>query len=130
MQAREFNFTSDYATLQLWYVARDLPPVDIELLPKMGYIIDDVAALFVYETDSKICMIDGTISNPHADKEEKQRAWPILIEAAKLRAFNRGYNVVLVTTSSSYVVDVLKENGFTLQDKPTYLLGCAVNGGI
>jgi hypothetical protein len=65
---------SDLAEVNGWRLAHGLAGVALDQLPAAGQIEPDVAAGFLYATDSSIALLDGYITNPAAGLRERSRA--------------------------------------------------------
>ena len=70
---RRYN-PEDLPELNRWYASRKLPHIDSDSLPLIGFIEPDVAAGFLYLTDSSLGIIEGVVANPRASRESKDRA--------------------------------------------------------
>ncbi len=65
--AKRFEL-SDLGEINSWYQERGLTALGAEFLPKTGYIVSQVAAGFLYTTDSNLALLEGYITNPRASK--------------------------------------------------------------
>jgi len=65
MELRRFK-KEDLKTINGWYAAHGMRGLSEDELPSTGLIIPDVAANFLYLTDSSIGFIENFIANPHA----------------------------------------------------------------
>lgn len=59
----------DFDEIEKWFEARDMHMPPKSLFPKTGFIVEGVAAGFIYFTDSKVAILDCYISNKDADKQ-------------------------------------------------------------
>lgn len=85
----------DFDEIAKWFEARKMPMPDRSLFPKVGFIVDNVAAGFIYFTDSRVAIIDCYISNPKSDKKVRDEAL-------------RGITGALVTIGKSHNTRLLK----------------------
>lgn len=85
----------DIPTINAWYQARKLPPLHPELYPDIGYIVENVAAGFIYQTDSVLCFIEGYIANPQTSKEERKAAFDEITTALIRTAKDHGFKSIL-----------------------------------
>jgi hypothetical protein len=86
----------DIAEVNSWRKARGCASVDDESFPKIGFIIHEVAAVFVYLTDSNIAMVEGLISNPSAGIMERGHGIKKLVNMAQAAAENMRERVVVI----------------------------------
>lgn len=125
MTPRPFDFHNDYATLQIWWAGHGQESVPLELLPLTGFIVDDLAACFVYSTDSAICILEAAIANPESHWEERKQALNALIDQAKAWAKSNGYKVILSSSNNAHVIQKLETRNFLKSDL-MHQLACMV----
>jgi hypothetical protein len=85
----------DYGTLKEWWVAQNWPPVPEDNLPQMGYVVEDICAGFLYQTDSKCAILEWIISNPNSDSTKRDKALDLLIKTILEETRNLGYQTIL-----------------------------------
>lgn len=73
-----------------WVSQWEQAPLKSSHLPKRGFLVDDVACIFLIKTDCQVGLIDFFISNPKTTEEVRKQAfdllWPMLEnEARKLK---------------------------------------------
>lgn len=73
-------------------------------LPKTGFIVDGIAAYFIYKTDSSVCFLEGLISNKEVSEEQKDGAILAIVEATLKHAAELGFDVAYATTDNQSVV--------------------------
>lgn len=124
MTARPLDFTKDYATLQAWWAKRGFADVARSLLPATGFIVDGVAAGFVYKTDSDICVFEMAIANPDATPADRQAALFAVSNAAIEWATNAGFKRMHCSTKNSSVLEKLRIRGFQMGEilQQTYFM--------
>jgi hypothetical protein len=64
----------DFDEIEKWCEARGGRLPDKSLFPRTGFIIDGIAAGFVYFTDSAVAIIDCYLSNPKTDPKTRSDA--------------------------------------------------------
>jgi len=121
----------DWSTLEKWWrywLNSDAPPKDY--LPSDGtggIIIEDngepVIAGFIYQTNSKVAIIEGVVSNPnYRGKQKRDKSLEVLVaclyEATKLI----GCKYIFAMTDNKKIINLGIKLGGRLDDKPTYLL--------
>lgn len=112
---------SDYPVLKEWWKAHEWTPVNPEMLPKTGYIIDDLCAGFLYTTDSCVGLIEWIVSNPKADKINKNIALDLLISEISREAKSRGMKILHTTTAHAALIERYKRNDFSRFEQVTQL---------
>lgn len=90
MRAR-LHTENDLETLNHWYKGHGGTGIDAGCLPKIGIIVEDIAAGFLYRTDSDIAFLDNFVSNPNAKPREVYRAINFILEHLTQAAVEMGY---------------------------------------
>jgi hypothetical protein len=91
------------------YEPRDFPQVEAwgkeygteyreHQFPKTGFIVDGVAAYFLYSTDSSCCWVENMIANKHVSKETRDEALDLIIQAILTEAEKLGFKIAYATT--------------------------------
>lgn len=70
----------DFDEISKWAEARSLDMPDKKYFPKTGFIVNGIAAGFIYYTDSPIAIIDCYLSNPGSLKEDRDKALDLITE--------------------------------------------------
>lgn len=83
-----------------WYVARKMASLNDNLFPDIGYLVHGVGAGFIYQTDSALCFIDGYISHPLTNKEERKAAFDEITKALIMVAKEHGFDQILAYTKN------------------------------
>lgn len=96
---RHVDLDQDYPEIKSWFLERKLKPIKKKFLPKNGLIIEKKCAVFIYETDTPICLIENLISKPGCPSFDID----FLIESAKSFASDLGYEVMIGTTNLKHV---------------------------
>lgn len=91
-----------------------------EQFPNTGFIIDGIAAYFLYSTDSNVCWLENMISNRGVEKSILVEALDILVDEILKEAKVLGFTVAYATTGILSVVKRAKENGASI--KPAQFL--------
>ena len=104
---------SDYKTLEKWWKAYgwETPPAK-ETLPDNatgGLMVvnegKEVAACFVYFTNSKTAWIAWHISDPNYRKDDRGKIMEALLQAAELTCMQQGIKCMLALGKSKSVID-------------------------
>lgn len=107
----------NYNILKQWWEGYSWPVIPFEMLPKIGFIVDNVVAGFIYSTDSKICLIEWIIGNPDSDKNERKKALNNLLNVLCNTAKEMGYTHCFTYTKNSGLINALKLNEFKKTDE-------------
>lgn len=91
---------SDILQIDDWCKARNLPMINPSLLPDTGYVVDGIAAGFLYLTNSKVGLLDSYISNPESAGSDRNIALDQITE--KLLEIARINKLKLVICSTDY----------------------------
>jgi len=122
----------DWSTLEKWWrywLNSDAPPKDY--LPDngtSGIIIEDngqpVVAGFIYQTNSKLAILEGLISNPkYRGKKNRDKAIEVLIACLQDAVKLMGYKYIFVMTDNKKIIENLKiKFDWSLNSKPHYSL--------
>ncbi len=118
MQARKYE-PSDFPTIEVWGAQWGSEYKEHQF-PKVGFIVDGIAAVFLYQSDSSCCWLENMISNKEAPKEKKAVAVDLLIQAVLQEASDLGFKIAYATTDNVPLVLKLKEYGGMI--KPLQML--------
>lgn len=94
----------DFDQIQEWLKRRQMKVFHPNILPKAGFIVDEVAAMFLYETDSDICYLENLVSNPYINSEARDHAISLIVEAAFAYAVMQGFKFVMSITDHPQVI--------------------------
>ena len=112
--ARRYKRETDFETVSNWWVLHgEVPPIEA-LYPQTGFIVENVAAGFLYRTDSAMAMIEMIIYNPQARRDIRQKALDEVIEAIILEAKALDYSILTGITNKPTVLERSKKFGFSL----------------
>jgi hypothetical protein len=103
MQVRRYEL-SDFAQVSEWALDGYNTDYTEEQFPKTGFIVDGIAAYFLYSTDSSVCFLENMISNKKADPMERHLALNLIVEAILKEAASLGFKVAYGTTDIPAVI--------------------------
>lgn len=107
---------TDYPTLYSWWTDHGWSPVPFNMLPKTGFVVDNICAGFIYITDSQLCHMEWIISDPNSDKEKRDVALNTLIDTLCMVAKEYNCKAVFTTAKQKVLIERLKHHGFTTTD--------------
>ncbi len=94
---REFQ-SGDYPEICGWFKAHGLSCPDLSHLPVHGFIVPEIAAGFIYMTDSTISILDCFISNPHSDDKRRDMAIDLIVLNLAKHAKIKGTKILITNT--------------------------------
>lgn len=86
-----------------WMDKRKMQRVHPNVLSEYGLIIPDVAAIWLYTTNSDICYLENLFSNPEATN--KHISICFLIDTASKAAAQMGYKFVMCVTDHKSILE-------------------------
>ena len=89
--------------------------------PETGFIVDGVAAYFLYKTNSSVCFLENLISNRMASKNDRDHAIELVIKEALKTATELGFEIAYATTDVPQVVMRAMIHGAQATPKQTLL---------
>lgn len=110
MEISDFK-SDDLWEINGWYEKRGLPKMTPGAIPQIGFIVRGIASVFVYLTDSSICIIEGLVSNPDTDKTVRRETIRALVSHAYDQA-RRHRDLVVVIVKNGWVKDLAKNTGY------------------
>ena len=108
---RRVHFT-DMTDIADWYKAREMP-VPATDMPNIGYIIDGLAAGFLIQTDCGVAFLDGFISNPTSDPNERDLALDEITGELLREAEELGYQEIAAFTRNHSIEKRARRWGLT-----------------
>lgn len=93
---------------------------DDEQLPATGFIIDGVAAYFLYSTDSSVCWLENMITKRGVAPSVRDKAVQLLIDAGLRKAKELGFSVAYAATNIVSAAKRARDNGAHIT--PNYFL--------
>jgi hypothetical protein len=111
MEARAFE-PWDYPMIAEWYRSQMEPCPPIDLLPKNGFIVEDICAGFLYLTDSRLGIIDCYISNPEVSKDLRDKALNLVTLEIIDKAREYNCRVLMATSNVAAVKRRTELHGF------------------
>lgn len=91
---------------------KDWSGVPLNILPKTGFIVPNVAVGFLVATDTNYCFLEPFIGNPKVDKEERDVAIFTIIDELLAEAKRLGYDLVFGVLSHPKMIERGMNRGF------------------
>lgn len=118
---------SDWEMLQLWWKAWGWPEMSKDLLPLNGLgglIVEKqnkpIAAGFLYLTNSKVAWTEWIVSDPDYREDDRVDSLTMLVQGLEEVAVSTGYKIVLSVGRNKGLLNIHKELGYTVDEKPSY----------
>lgn len=103
----------DIGQLARWVRARDLDEFRENELPPIGFIVDEVAAGFLFLTDGNVGFLETFITNPYAPSEKRNIAILDIFTALRERAIERGIHRLFALTADDSIKKRAQLYGFS-----------------
>lgn len=78
-----------------WYKNHGQEAEQADFLSDIGFIVDNIAAAFLYTTNSSVCWIESYISNPESNKKDRKKALDLITEAIIQKAKDLGFMAII-----------------------------------
>lgn len=114
---------SDFGEVKGWFDARGIDHIREPLLPDIGFIEPGVAAGFLYQTDSGVCILEGFVTNKDAEGPLRNKALNEVISECMRTAKELGFQKVCAFSLDDSIIarahknDFKSSSGFTLLAK-------------
>lgn len=105
MKIELYNNDKHYDLLKKWYEDHEQKMLDKSLIPGIGLVVDNCVAGFLYQTDSKLAIIENYISDKNSTKEQRHNAIIALTNGLYEVAHQLGYRTILSFTNNSGLLD-------------------------
>lgn len=106
-----------------WFEAWGFPAHIMAILPSTGYVCEGVCAIFLYETNSNVCFIEGLIRNPEVDERIANECLDYIGDKIVDYARERGFEHIMSYSQYKAVADRAVKHGFKLNDKTYHCFG-------
>jgi hypothetical protein len=122
-EVEEFDKAKHLPLISSWYVARGLNPHLPTSYPNVGYVVDRMAAGFLMQTDTDLCMFELFVSDPKAPLGARIRAVTDCILMIVERARDLGFKRICIETNSTGIRKFANQLGMTIRKETTCLEG-------
>lgn len=93
---------------------------DEDQFPNVGFVIEGVAAFFLYQSDSSVCWLENMITKRGVAPLVREKAVQLLIDAGMAKAKELGFAVAYAATSIVSAAKRARDNGARIT--PNYFL--------
>lgn len=102
----------DFDEIEKWFDKHHLKMPAKGLFPRIGFIVNGVAAGFIYSTDSLVSIIDCYISNPHIDAQTRDKALNAITDELIKSAKSHGCKIIKCDTKLESIKHRALAHGF------------------
>lgn len=118
MILKAFNISENFEELNKWLdFWRWKDRIIKEVLPDIGYLIEkdgvNLCAGWLYTTNSLVALVEPVVSNPFAEKKDRDEGLDFLIECLGQRALKEGKRIVMTTVNNPSLIKRLERLGYT-----------------
>lgn len=111
----------DFKQIEQWLIDRGMKVFHPRVLPETGFIVDDIAAIFLFKTDSDSCYIENLVSNPHSDQAERDECIKQLLDTVLQEATRIGFKFAMAVTDSRPVITRALSHGAEIEPNKVLL---------
>lgn len=127
MNIRFFKL-NDKQEINSWCKERQLPEMNEDLISNLGLAVEDsgklMCVIWLYPVQiSKICYIDGLISNPQIDSEKRKNALDMLFNSLHEIIKNMGYKYIKLVTNNESLKSRFEKYGYIKDDEYIQFIG-------
>lgn len=112
MKIRRVDLDKDLDTINEWFRGWDQPEMIRCTLPECGFIVEGVAAGFIYLTDASMAILEGFVANPALIHEERDAALDEITKRLMLYAKEKEKILLMAYTTRPEISDRAKRHGF------------------
>lgn len=99
-----------------WFVGHgwDAPPIDV--LPEDGFVVEGVAAGWIYFGEPKMAFIGWPVGNPKANRKEVYLGLELVLSTLGTLAKDRGAKLIWAWTSKPGLLKLYERLGYIVGD--------------
>lgn len=122
MEVKRYQPELHQEQLISWYNQWNIPLECIELLPTTGLIVENVCALFWYETNSKVCFIENMICNKEAEETSRILGLNMVCKAVEEQMKQHGCKRIISFSQNPKVLQRAMNFECQVSPNPFYVL--------
>lgn len=103
---------SDFDEVKGWFQDREMNHIRETLLPEFGFIEPGVAAGFLHRTDSKVCILEGFVTNRSALGAYRHQALDGIVDACVKKAKELGFQRICAFSIDESIIGRAEKHGF------------------
>lgn len=109
-----------------WFQTWGFPGHLMDILPPVGYVVEGICAIFLYETNSNVCFIEGLVRNPEIDEKIANECLDHIGDKIIDYARERGFKYIMSYSQYQAVADRAVKHGFKLNEQSYHCFGRAL----
>lgn len=117
MEVRRYDPERDADDLRAWCEGWGVGAEIVDVHPQLGFIVPGLAVVFLYRTDSPLAMVDGLVSNPASDPDERGKAVDLIMGELFEVARALGFRLAFVYTAVQAGLDRATHLGFQFTEE-------------
>jgi hypothetical protein len=112
---RPIDLQTDLYVINRWMRAHGKRGFSPDELPEIGFIVEDVAAAFMYQTDSTVAFLENFVSSPSAKPKSVARALDAIVKELRHVASMNGISRLVVFSKVRSIGKRIGRLGFQLK---------------
>lgn len=116
MKITQFNYRQHAEQVEAWGAKHRFPLPSKDFLPETGILVEDIAAGFIYLSNSKISWIEWVFSNPEKSVEERREALDFLMDTLEKIGIAHGMKAIFSSAAVGAYKSILERNGYKETD--------------
>lgn len=112
MHAEPYIASIHKPELQRWLIKHKLAPLLTDDLPRIGFVVDGVAAGFLRVCEGSYGLIDGYITNPAVEGPKRHEALEAITKSILRAARAMDIHRILTFTTDECIISRAKKHGF------------------
>ena len=105
-------FKEDMAEINRWLQGHGAIPLDDDDTPPLGFMVDGVAAGFLFQTGTRIGFIEMFCGNPEASRSDVYQGLELVLREAVAASRAVGIRRLITMTCRPSIAKCLRERGF------------------
>jgi hypothetical protein len=107
----------DHKTVATWWEGHGWQAIPLDALPARGLIVPELAAGFLYQTDSNIGIMEWIVSNPQATPRKAYEAIQDIVSGLHMMAKDMGCKSILTFARHRGLIRLYEKSGFVKTDE-------------
>ena len=122
MVVEQFIPERHYEKVCSWWEGHGWPRMPLHALPSRGYIVEDIAAGFLYSTDSAIAWMEFIVANPAAKDRDIYSGVRDLVNEIIKDATEDGYSMIFTAVRHRGLGKLYERQDFKITDSGMNLM--------